>query len=258
MDNKKEFEYHDFLQLIKQSNKQEVFQIELLQEYECMIAHHEKKSIKGICLNEICKQENRRTCSEYHGMESLIKDADGSEKIIQEFKSLLDQQIDTCQCQIYFEQLELCEENEALAYIKFQELFKISEKIQQIQPQLKKLNFQQYLSEQQQTNYGLFQFLQDYQKQISRIHESIIEYNQLKSEVQEQPNKFFKYIEVEKRKLEEIQDIRKKRINIIDLIANTNEYKYGKVTNDQKLSLVKYVEDTINKLSPKKESQSSL
>ena len=54
-------------------------------------------------MNETCKQGNRRTCFDCindkihdadHGKISVIKNADQSEKIIMEFKSLLNEQMD--------------------------------------------------------------------------------------------------------------------------------------------------------------------
>ena len=50
-----------------------------------MILHHKNKTIEGICIDETCKLENRRTCFDCindrihdadHGRISLIKNAD--------------------------------------------------------------------------------------------------------------------------------------------------------------------------------------
>ncbi|KAM3146508.1 hypothetical protein pb186bvf_001477 [Paramecium bursaria] len=257
------FEYYEFQQLVQQQKQLKInTQQKHLQEYHCMLVNHNNKSIEGICLNENCKQQNRRTCfdcilDKLHENEqkvSLVKNADQVEQIIQEVLVYMNQQLDILQFQFYFEQLDFCDESDQnLAFIKFQELNILEEQIRQTQKKFAELNFQSYLQEQSKTNIGLFQYLKEYQKDILKINNQIIEYRKIKFDAK-QSTRVTKYVDfyaliqfqVEINVQQNMQAMRKKKIFIIQYILQTNQFKIGNLKYDQKEYLIKNIEEFNN------------
>ncbi|KAM3131306.1 hypothetical protein pb186bvf_016624 [Paramecium bursaria] len=253
----------EFLQLVnkisegQQEDYQEFDQGNLNQtlfhNFKCLIEGHQYKQIERICTQKECKAENRRMCydciiNNIHGIDEQTNQSNNLmayqiNEVVQQYKILIKNQLDNISYKFYIEQLELAGENNGVeAFTKAQELQKIEYLIKQYKLIIDQISLQEYIQQQQKTNIGIYDYLIETYEQIQVVYSNIQGFIQFKKELRISQN-LIKSMRISSNDIILFQDLKKKKLFIIQNIMATEFYKQNKRDQKDDQILSKQIKD---------------